>query len=206
MTKKSQGPAWFKLWLHHRPLIDAVPDDVAGRVLKAALNYLATGRIMPLEQLEMVVFSAIKADIDDAQADYMQDVENGKRGGRPKKNGKEKPPVREGYPPLPTVREGDGEGERDGEEEGDVLKADKPPIRPGFSPPTVEEVKQYCREKGYCLDAERFADYYESNGWMVGKNRMKDWKAAVRNWNRKEKVNNGKTGCEHVWSGIGTVV
>lgn len=103
MARRNPGPSWFKLWLHHRPLIDAVPDDVAGRVLKAALNYLATGRVMPLEQLEMVVFSAIRADIDEARSDYMLNVENGKRGGRPRKDVNEKPLLRGG---LPTLTQG----------------------------------------------------------------------------------------------------
>lgn len=53
-----------------------------------------------------------------------------------------------------------------------------------FSPPTVDEVKSYASEKGYAIDAERFCDFYASKGWMVGKNKMKDWRAAVRNWNR----------------------
>lgn len=55
-----------------------------------------------------------------------------------------------------------------------------------FCPPTREEVLIYCKEKGYEVDVERFVDYYTSNGWMVGKNKMKDWRACVRNWNRTD--------------------
>lgn len=53
-----------------------------------------------------------------------------------------------------------------------------------FTPPTLEEVKSYCLERKNNVDAQRFIDYYSSNGWMVGKNKMKDWKAAVRTWER----------------------
>lgn len=53
-----------------------------------------------------------------------------------------------------------------------------------FIPPTLEEVKAYCRERKNNVDADRFIDYYTSNGWQVGKNKMKDWKAAVRTWER----------------------
>lgn len=56
-----------------------------------------------------------------------------------------------------------------------------------FASPTVENVIGYCNENGYKIDAERFIDFYSSKGWMVGKNKMKDWKAAVRNWCRSEK-------------------
>ena len=55
-----------------------------------------------------------------------------------------------------------------------------------FVKPTVEEVKQYCIERNNNVNAEQFYDYYESNGWKVGKNSMKDWKAAVRTWERSE--------------------
>ena len=57
-----------------------------------------------------------------------------------------------------------------------------------FTPPTIQDVKAYCIERGNEVDPERFIDFYESKGWMVGKNKMKDWKAAVRNWERKEKA------------------
>ena len=52
--------------------------------------------------------------------------------------------------------------------------------------PTVEEVREYCKERGNQVDPERWFDYYTSNGWKVGKNPMKDWKAAVRTWERTD--------------------
>ena len=59
-----------------------------------------------------------------------------------------------------------------------------------FIPPTVDEVRDYCQERGNCVDPQRFVDYYRSNGWMVGKTKMKDWKAAVRTWEQREKSQN----------------
>lgn len=53
-----------------------------------------------------------------------------------------------------------------------------------FIKPTIEEIQAYCLERNNDVDAERFFDYYESNGWKVGRNSMKDWKAAVRTWER----------------------
>ena len=53
-----------------------------------------------------------------------------------------------------------------------------------FEPPTVEEVSDYCEERKNGVDAQRFVDYYTSNGWKVGRNAMKDWRAAVRTWER----------------------
>lgn len=55
-----------------------------------------------------------------------------------------------------------------------------------FRPPTLEEVKSYILEKGIEIDAERFVAYYESNGWMVGRNKMKSWKSAIVTWQKNE--------------------
>ena len=55
-----------------------------------------------------------------------------------------------------------------------------------FVKPTLSEIEQYCIERNNNINAAQFYDYYESNGWKVGKNSMKDWKAAVRTWERSE--------------------
>lgn len=56
--------------------------------------------------------------------------------------------------------------------------------RKRFEKPTLSQITQYCLERNNCVNAEQFYDYYESNGWKVGKNAMKDWKACVRTWER----------------------
>ena len=58
--------------------------------------------------------------------------------------------------------------------------------RKRFEKPTISDIEQYCIERNNNVNAEQFFDYYESNGWKVGKNSMKDWKAAVRTWERSE--------------------
>lgn len=55
-----------------------------------------------------------------------------------------------------------------------------------FEKPAPEEIRAYCEEKGLTIDPEMFYDYYEANGWKVGKNPMKSWKATLRNWSRRE--------------------
>jgi hypothetical protein len=55
-----------------------------------------------------------------------------------------------------------------------------------FEKPTLPEVKAYCKERQNSIDPERFFNFYESKGWMVGRNKMKDWKAAVRGWELTE--------------------
>lgn len=61
-----------------------------------------------------------------------------------------------------------------------------------FKKPTVQEIRDYTDEIASSIDSEKFYDYYESNGWKVGKNSMKDWKAAVRNWEKNNKERSQK--------------
>ena len=58
-----------------------------------------------------------------------------------------------------------------------------------FIPPSLEEVKQYCKERNNNIDANAFINFYESKGWYVGKNKMVSWKAAIRTWESKDKTN-----------------
>jgi hypothetical protein len=58
-----------------------------------------------------------------------------------------------------------------------------------FTPPTPEEVIAYCQERNNNIDPQKWYDFYSAKGWMIGKNKMKDWKAAVRTWERSEKGN-----------------
>lgn len=84
----------------------------------------------------------------------------------------------------PNVRQ----AEEDKEEEKEVEEDKESKGRAKrFTPPTLEEVEDYCLERGNSVDPERFIDYYTSNGWKVGKNTMKDWKAAVRTWEKSDK-------------------
>ena len=63
-----------------------------------------------------------------------------------------------------------------------------------FVPPTVKEVREYCLERGNNVDAQCFVDFYSSKGWYIGKSKMRDWKASVRTWERKERSNSqGRT-------------
>jgi hypothetical protein len=64
--------------------------------------------------------------------------------------------------------------------------------RKRFVEPTVEQVQAYCQERNNNIDAERFVDFYTAKGWMLGKNKMKDWKAAVRTWEKRNHANSSQ--------------
>ena len=83
--------------------------------------------------------------------------------------------------PIPKKADTDTDTDTDIKE-----KESKKKSAPRFTPPTVQQVEEYSRQSGHHVDAQRFVDFYESKGWMVGKNKMKDWKAAVRNWAKRD--------------------
>jgi hypothetical protein len=78
-----------------------------------------------------------------------------------------------------------GNGQRTNQELKEELKGGNK----RFKPPTIDEVSMYCISRGNSINAEAFVDFYESKGWMVGKNKMKAWKAALRTWETREAQN-----------------
>lgn len=133
-----------------------------------------------------IAFLLIKPNLDSSR----RKAKSGKEGGSKKANGKqnESKPEANG-----KQEEHESEKEKEKEKEGEIENECYPPTPlPGgtkakrFIPPTVDEVAAYCQERGNGLDPEAFVDFYASKGWMVGKNPMKDWKAAVRTWERSE--------------------
>lgn len=88
-------------------------------------------------------------------------------------------------------------GTQSGTQSGTPSIPNPKPIKSGtdkrFTPPTVDEVREYAKTESLAIDAERFVDFYGTKGWMVGKNKMKDWQAAVRNWARTSQQQTPKT-------------
>lgn len=89
----------------------------------------------------------------------------------------------------------DTDSDKDKEEDKD--QKDNKGTRSRFVPPTVDEVRAYCIERKNGINAEQFIDYYTARGWMIGKNKMKDWKASVRTWERNGFSTNTNTGAEN---------
>lgn len=88
---------------------------------------------------------------------------------------------------INNIKENDKEREIQKREKTETADEKPKRSRPPFVKPTVEEVRAYCRERQNTVRAEAFVNFYESKGWMVGKSPMKDWKAAVRTWEQKDR-------------------
>lgn len=206
MGKNKIGrPVWFKLFLHHKALIDAVPDEVAGKALKAALRYFDTGEAVELDSLAGAVFAALKPHIDEAFEDFQETSEKNRRNAKVRWQNRCMPSDTTGNHLLPNdTKNTEEEGEAD--KEGESYEADKPPKPTHISPPSVDAVREYCTKQGYTtIDPMRFVNYYAARNWMSGKTAITDWRAAVDSWSRKDVDKNGQIESKPIWN-VGTVV
>lgn len=123
----------------------------------------------------------VQRELDKYSAKATAARENGKLGGRPKKT----QPVNSANLSLTQSKA----------KQEPITTNHKPKERgKRFKPPSVQEVDQYCFDKEYSINAEAFIGFYESNGWKVGKNPMKNWKAALTTWQKRNGGNNGASG------------
>lgn len=176
--------------------MEALNDAEFGRLTRALLAYSMTGEKIALCGNERFYAKRVMAQEDRFKASY-EDVstarsEAGKAGAAARwQNGKGMFANGKDSTAIPANGK-NGNTETNTETEtlpSDDGKRDTRAAR--FTPPTVEDVAAYVSEKGYHVNAERFVSFYQQKGWMVGKNRMKDWKAAVRNWETRWKDDHG---------------
>ena len=185
---------YIKLWTNQLDKLKDCTLEEKGAILEACINYNASGtepefpasvdkRFMNLlwaDFRQMMDSNARKAEILKA---------NGSHGGRPKNQPetKEKPNENQtqtkAEPKETTIKNKEIRNKnyelRNKEECEEKRKR--------FSPPTIEEVTAYCRERNNNVDPERFIDFYASKGWRVGNQPMKDWRACVRTWEQRDR-------------------
>lgn len=160
---------------------------------EAIMDYALYGTIPESNGIAYAIFTMAKPILDRSNAK----AEAGRRGGSNKQTASKQeandkqtvsnPEADESNPEAIRIRNRNRSKEKDiGVGEGDRGSGEEPEKRKRFTPPSVEEVAAYCREKGYTISPEHFIDFYQSVGWKVGNKSMKDWKAAVRTWQSRE--------------------
>lgn len=187
----------FIIYTEYMEHIEMLDMEQRGILMTALMCYQMEQELPEMDGMTKMCFSFIKARVDRDNEAYQEkcrkNAENGAKGGRPKKaNGfEEKRTVSEkanGFsenPTKPKKADTDTDIDTDIKEKVSPKGDTKKKSTQRFSPPTVAQVKKFCDDHGYHLDAQRFVDYYTSNGWRVGRNKMKDWQAAARNWAKK---------------------
>lgn len=177
----------------HFEAIENLPEAEQLAALKAVVRYC-----MDDEQPEGGVPAAILGMAKPVLDNWKSHSKNGKKGGRKKKADESELKANESELKADATETKADESGREAKEKEKVK--DKEKLSQGesqkkaaaFYPPTVEEVRAYCQERGNRVDPEHFVDFYTSKGWKVGNQPMKDWKACVRTWERKDAAPPGK--------------
>ena len=158
------------IYLEIKHLLNFLSQEEKGDFLDLLIEYGENQEIPNVENKNVLnVFNFIKDRLDKQieKAKIKAEIarENGKKGGRtPKPTSIPKEP--NSIPKKPS----------------------------GFTPPTLQQVKDYCNERVNNIDPNKFINHYQAKGWLVGKVKMKDWKAAVRTWEGNEKQITTTTG------------
>lgn len=169
-------------------------DEQFGKLFRFVFQYQIDGELPQIDDVAVsMAFEMIKYDLDVNNQKFEEVCEKrriaGAKGGQAKatKSKQKLPNATKSKQNIANLAESESDNESDNESESDNEKRESKAKR--FTPPTVNQVEEYCRENNFDIDAQRFVDFYSSKGWMVGKNKMKDWKASVRNWVRRQDEN-----------------
>ena len=162
--------------------------------LEAVIAFALDGEERPVRKKAKASYILTKPTL----LSSLKKAEAGRLGGKQKANAKQNVSKTEANakqtPSKTEANASEKEVEDEVEVEGEIeIENDmlSPPVSPSrFKPPTIDEVKAYCTERKNYVDAEHFVSHYEANGWKVGKNPMKDWRAAVRTWEAEDKKRN----------------
>lgn len=171
----------FVVYTEWLELIELLSEDEQLILLKRIFKYERGDEIKKTDYLQLEkLWGFIKAKLDSSEAISKRIREAKSKGGKTRSAQLRKP---ESSAPA---KEATGEKNTLSIIPAPEIVAPKKKQSSRFIKPTLEEIEAQIFEKGYTVNARRFFNYYESNGWKVGKNTMKSWKAALATWQSKE--------------------
>jgi hypothetical protein len=179
-------------------ILDEMSNEQAGIFIKSIKFYQEKGC---LPELDFGLKMAITPFINQFQRDeeiYKKTCEARREAGS--LGGKQKlANASKSYQKVAKVADNDSKNKSESESKSENKNENKSEIKNNsdktkkFIKPNIQEIKDYCLERKNNVDVNKFFNYYEANGWKVGKNAMKDWKACVRTWEGNNFNNNTKT-------------
>lgn len=172
------------------PLIDDLEPEEKAELFDILSAFYQGEEIPDVSRIVKMVFKRIALDNERFDPENRQKLselraEAGRKGGSKPKQKKQTEANESKNNKIAQEKRREEKNREDIEESREEESRDARSSR--FVPPTVDDVKDYAWENGYEIDAQRFVDFYASKGWMVGRSKMKDWKAAVRNWAARDK-------------------
>jgi hypothetical protein len=180
------GLSYIKVYLDFIDIARALDNGARGRLFMALLEYANGEEVDYLTGAEKIAFLTLKGQIDRDRASYNEISEKrsaaGVRGAEKRWKTKASAICHKANDSKNSKCQQDKDEEKDKDKDKEDIRGKST----RFIPPTYEQVAEYCLSRGNGINPQRFIDFYQSKGWMVGKNKMKDWKAAVRTWESKE--------------------
>jgi hypothetical protein len=180
----------FLFFENFKSIADKLPDDMRLKFYDALLAYVFDG-VEPDDVMIAALITAIKPSLDKEETrggnhnpagqNQYSEVKSGQ--SRSKEVKKDFEQVKSGQSGQSFLETETGNRKEETKENNTLTGITKEKNKI-FQKPTIEEVQAYCQERKNNVDAQKFFDYYTANGWKVGKNSMKDWRAAVRTWER----------------------
>ena len=172
---------YIKIFVDYLDAIEPLGDAERGRLFTSLLTYARTGEAPQLGGNERFLFPMMRAQLDRDIAAMAGVSEARSKAAKASKSSKceqmQQMQANAAFADK-SSKDKDKDKDKDDDKKGNGAREAR------FTPPNVEEVAAYCQERGNGVDASRFVDFYSSKGWMIGKTKMKDWQAAVRNWER----------------------
>jgi len=157
-------------------ILDKLSDEQAGKLFKAIKFYQKTKKTPDLDLMLDLVFTPFLNQFIRDDENYEKTCEARRVAGG--KGGKQKVAnASKSKQNVANLADSDSKSDSDSDSKNKKDSKNK-----NFTPPTLEEVKNYCQERKNTVNPEKWISHYQSNGWKVGKNQMKDWKAGVRTW------------------------
>ncbi len=164
-------------------MICDLPNEQAATLIKMVFNYTFNDLVSESDDITVnAIFGMIREKLDE-DADKWEETrrarsEAGKRGNAVRW-GNRKTSQSDTLPSQKIAKIAVSDSVS-------VSVSDKDIKRSRFTPPSLDDVSNYVKDKGYNVDPEAFIDFYTSKGWKIGKDTMKDWRAAVRTWARRD--------------------
>ena len=193
MGKKESFVFYTSVWPQLFKILEN--DEERGQLIMAIIDYVSLGTLPSGNHSRSFIgaFEIMKEQLDKDADKYQKVIEKKREAGKLGWQATAKQMASKCQADAEHVS-ADNVNVNDNDNVNDVISNDitisasaQSEKKKRFVKPTVEEVMAYCQERGNTVDAETFVNFYESKGWMVGKNHMKDWKSAVRTWEQSRK-------------------
>ena len=194
-----------KSFILHADLLNKVSvlnDEQMGKLFRAILIYSNTGEVIEMDQVVEMAFMFVKGSLDHNSEMYERRCKSIAEARERRKQKSQIDINMESDRNHTDINMKSSRYQTDINSDTDTvtdtdkdkrIKRESKKRESRFQRPTLPEIQDYVFEKALNVDPERFFDYYESNGWRVGRNPMKDWKAALRNWSSKDSKKNTNT-------------